>query len=120
MDQEEEEEPLLISCPQEQEGSESWSLIRLTWLESKKIWQIAGPSIFSRLAMVSVTVTVQSFAGHLSDLDLAAISVASTVIISITFGFLVTWSPLLCVSLFLGSMSASSRICNSWLKLIDF
>ncbi|KAF3446980.1 hypothetical protein FNV43_RR12160 [Rhamnella rubrinervis] len=68
---------------------------RLLHFESKKIWQIAGPSIFSRLAMFSVTVVVQAFAGHLSDLDLAAISVATTVIISISFGFLLGMASVL-------------------------
>ncbi|KAJ8747420.1 hypothetical protein K2173_014428 [Erythroxylum novogranatense] len=59
-----------------------------TWLESFKIWQIAGPSIFTRLAMFSMTIVTQAFAGHLGDLNLAAISIATTVIISISFGFL--------------------------------
>ncbi|CAK9149026.1 unnamed protein product [Ilex paraguariensis] len=77
-------QPLLVSIPDEEDES----LIRRTLLESKKIWQIAGPSIFSRLAMFSLTVITQSFAGHLSDRDLAAISIVTTVIISISFGFL--------------------------------
>lgn len=97
---EEEAEPLL-SGPQQNEQEEeeeeeerrregnAGDLVRKTWLESKKTWAIAGPSIFSRLAMFSLTVITQSFAGHLSDLDLAAISIASTVIIAFTFGFLV-------------------------------
>jgi len=67
----------------------SSSTIKEIWLESKKLWQIAGPSIFSRLAMFSMTVITQSFAGHLGDLNLASISIATTLIISISFGFLV-------------------------------
>ena len=55
------------------------------------MWKIAAPSIFSRLAMFSMTLLTQAFAGHLGDLDLAAISIATTVIISISFGFLVTY-----------------------------
>jgi MATE family multidrug resistance protein len=65
------------------------SLIQQTCLESKKLWHIAAPSIFSRLTMFSITVVTQSFAGHLNDLDLAAISIACTLLIAITFGFLV-------------------------------
>nr|POF04729.1 branched-chain-amino-acid aminotransferase 2, chloroplastic [Quercus suber] len=38
-----------------------------------------------------MTVITQSFSGHLSELDLAAISIASTVIIAITFGFLAVY-----------------------------
>lgn len=84
---EEEDDPHTLLVPHHQEDS---NLIERTWLESKKLWQVAAPSIFSRLAMFSVTVVTQSFAGHLSDLDLAAISIATTVIIAVTFGFMVT------------------------------
>ncbi|XP_040997454.1 protein DETOXIFICATION 27-like [Juglans microcarpa x Juglans regia] len=107
----EDEEPLLVSGPQQNEQEEeeeqerrregnAGDLVRQTWLESKKMWAIAGPSIFSRLAMFSMTVITQSFAGHLSDLDLAAISIASTVIIAFTFGFL------------LGMASALETLCG--------
>ncbi|KAF5740183.1 putative multidrug resistance pump [Tripterygium wilfordii] len=92
----EEENPLL----RQPEESNGLILIRETWLESKKIWKIAGPSIFSRLAMFSMTVIIQSFAGHLGDLNLAAISIACTVIISISFGFL------------LGMASALETLCG--------
>ncbi|KAK9270990.1 hypothetical protein L1049_026578 [Liquidambar formosana] len=92
----EEDDPLLVSGPGEEEddehqeiGSNGRSLIRRTWLESKRMWVIAGPSIFSRVAMYSITVITQAFAGHLGDLELAAISIATTVIIAISFGLLV-------------------------------
>ncbi|KAJ0828988.1 hypothetical protein HanLR1_Chr00c0055g0700371 [Helianthus annuus] len=74
---------------QEQQQQQQVSIIKRTWVESNKIWKIAGPSIFSRLSLYSLAVITQSFAGHLSDTDLAAISTATTVITSITFGFLV-------------------------------
>ncbi|KAK9219524.1 hypothetical protein WN943_008170 [Citrus x changshan-huyou] len=81
----EEENPLLLSSicenetpPHLQEISNDDSLVSKTWKESKKLWQIAGPSIFSRLAMFSMTVVTQAFAGHLGDLNLAAISIATT------------------------------------------
>ncbi|WJX41189.1 hypothetical protein P8452_28580 [Trifolium repens] len=76
------------------------SLIQQTCLESKKLWHIAAPSIFSRLTMFSITVVTQSFAGHLNDLDLAAISIACTLLIAITFGFL------------LGMASALETLCG--------
>ncbi|GAV83241.1 MatE domain-containing protein [Cephalotus follicularis] len=106
----EEEQPLLHSSLQdheqhgqhqeEQESIVDDNLISKAWAESKKLWQIAGPSIFSRLAMYSMTVITQAFAGHLGDLNLAAISIATTVIISITFGFL------------LGMASALETLCG--------
>lgn len=103
----EEENPLLLSSiyenetpPHLQEISNDDSLVSKTWKESKKLWQIAGPSIFSRPAMFSMTVVTQAFAGHLGDLNLAAISIATTVIISISFGFL------------LGMASALETLCG--------
>ncbi|XP_043712984.1 protein DETOXIFICATION 27-like [Telopea speciosissima] len=88
----EEEIPLLA------EGSDS--VIQRIWVESKRIWQIAGPAIFSRVALYAMTLISQAFAGHLGNLDLAAISIASTVIISISFGFL------------LGMASALETLCG--------
>nr|POE57563.1 protein detoxification 27 [Quercus suber] len=101
-EEEEQQKPLLTSTSEQSQEEElnASSLLRQTWLESKKLWAIAGPSIFSRLAMFSMTVITQSFSGHLSDLDLAAISIASTVIIAITFGFL------------LGMASALETLCG--------
>jgi MATE family multidrug resistance protein len=105
----EEEDPLLVSGAEQQqqeqdrhEEENAGSVVRQTLLESKKMWVIAGPSILSRLAMFSMTVITQAFAGHLSDLDLAAISISSTVIIAITFGFLVRYHfpPILLFLLF--------------------
>ncbi|KAI9200661.1 hypothetical protein LWI28_011298 [Acer negundo] len=92
----EEENTLLLSTPkqredhqeEEEEEEEVDNLLCKIWKESKKLWEIAGPSIFSRLAMFLMTVVTQAFAGHLSDLDLAAISIVTTVIISISFGLL--------------------------------
>lgn len=84
-----EENPLLQSTLPQNTEEQHHLLLGQTCLESKKIWQIAGPSIFSRLALFSMTVITQHFAGHLGELDLAAISIACTFFISISFGFLV-------------------------------
>lgn len=56
------------------------------WEESKKLWSIAGPAIFSRIAMYGMNVITLAFAGHLGDLELAAISIASTVVVGLNFG----------------------------------
>ncbi|KAF5807784.1 putative multi antimicrobial extrusion protein [Helianthus annuus] len=95
-------QPLLppTSDHHQEQQQEEVSIIKLTWVESNKIWKIAGPSIFSRLSLYSLAVITQSFAGHLSDTDLAAISIATTVITSITFGFL------------LGMASALETLCG--------
>lgn len=82
---EEQHHPLLLL----NNGGNNIGIFGETWEELKKIWKIAGPSIFCRLAMFSLTIITQSFAGHLSDLDLAAFSIATTLLISLSFGFLI-------------------------------
>ncbi|XP_042011403.1 protein DETOXIFICATION 27-like isoform X1 [Salvia splendens] len=80
-------QPLLLPIPP---GS-----VKEAWGELKKLWQIAAPSIFCRLAMFSLTIITQSLAGHLGQNQLAAISIVTTVIISITFGFLLGMASVL-------------------------
>ncbi|KAK7834044.1 protein detoxification 28, partial [Quercus suber] len=87
-------------------------LARRLWIESKKLWHIVGPSIFSRMASYSMFVITQASAGHLGNLELAGISIATNVIIGFDFGLLRSWIVLfvccvlllplyLCASLFL-------------------
>ncbi|KAF4348930.1 hypothetical protein F8388_004648 [Cannabis sativa] len=69
-------------------------------IESKKLWHIVGPAIFSRIASYSMLVITQAFAGHLGDLELAAISIANNVIVGFDFGLL------------LGMASALETLCG--------
>ncbi|KAL7154791.1 hypothetical protein ABFS83_03G026600 [Erythranthe nasuta] len=73
----------------------SYNSVKEALVECKKLWQIAAPSIFGRLTMFSLTVVTQSFAGHLGQHQLAAISISTTVLISITFGFLLGMASVL-------------------------
>ncbi|KAF8034938.1 hypothetical protein BT93_C1076 [Corymbia citriodora subsp. variegata] len=106
--QREEQNPLLESPSHDEDERQEEKeddpvqegLIRRILSESKELWRVAGPSIFSRVALYSITVVTQAFAGHLGDIDLAAISIATTVIISISFGFL------------LGMASALETLCG--------
>ncbi|KAL8132719.1 hypothetical protein AgCh_008264 [Apium graveolens] len=70
------------------------------WIESKKLWRVAGPAIFSRVASFSMFVITQAFAGHLGDLELAAISIVTHVILAFDFG------------LMLGMASALETLCG--------
>ncbi|XP_009373462.2 protein DETOXIFICATION 27 [Pyrus x bretschneideri] len=70
------------------------------WIETKKLWQIVGPAIFSRLASYTMNVITQAFAGHLGEVELAAISIANTVIVGFIFGLL------------LGMASALETLCG--------
>ncbi|CAN1188677.1 Protein DETOXIFICATION 27 [Linum perenne] len=75
-------------------------LVSRTWIETKKLWQIVGPAIFSRLASFAMNIITQAFAGHLGDVELAAISIANTVIVGFNFGLL------------LGMASALETLCG--------
>ena len=82
-----------------EEANEDQSLARRTWIESKKLWRIVGPAIFSRIASYSMFVISQAFAGHLGDLELAGLSIASSVICGFDFGLLVLFSVTILSSL---------------------
>ena len=62
------------------------------WTESRKLWQITAPSIFSRVAAATMNIVTQAFAGHLGEVELASISIANTVIVGFNFGLLVSTS----------------------------
>ncbi|CAN0878441.1 Protein DETOXIFICATION 27 [Linum grandiflorum] len=75
-------------------------LAKKVWTETKKLWNIVGPAIFSRVASYSMLVITQAFAGHLGDLELAGISIANNVIVGFDFGLL------------LGMASALETLCG--------
>ncbi|XP_042459372.1 protein DETOXIFICATION 27-like [Zingiber officinale] len=84
----------------DKEDQEIAGLAKRSWIESKKLWQIVGPAIFGRVALYSMNVITQAFAGHLGDLELASITIASTVIVGFSFG------------LMLGMASAMETMCG--------
>ena len=59
------------------------------FVESKKLWRLAGPAIFSSLCPYSLGAVTQVFAGHLSALDLAAFAIENSVIGGFSSGILV-------------------------------
>ncbi|CAN1288533.1 Protein DETOXIFICATION 27 [Linum perenne] len=89
------EHPLLLKS----DGEEN-QLAKKTWVETKKLWNIVGPAIFSRVTTYSMLVITQAFAGHLGDLELAGISIANNVIVGLDFGLL------------LGMASALETLCG--------
>jgi MATE family multidrug resistance protein len=73
-----------------EEGEPSGAALgRRVWEESKKLWVIVAPAIFSRVVTFSMNVITQAFAGHIGDLELAAISIANTVVVGFNFGLMV-------------------------------
>ncbi|XP_031282652.1 protein DETOXIFICATION 27-like [Pistacia vera] len=90
-------QPLLAGVDDD-EGNEK--LASKVWIESKKLWHIVGPSIFSRLSAYSMNLITQAFAGHLGNIELAAVSISVTVITGFNYGFL------------LGMASALETLCG--------
>ena len=71
------------------DGEENGPLAARLWTESKKLWHIAGPGIFNRVANYSMLVITQACVGHLGDLELAATSIAINVILGLDLGIMV-------------------------------
>ncbi|KAK4803477.1 hypothetical protein SAY86_003294 [Trapa natans] len=69
-------------------GAEEQPLSRRLWVETKELWQILGPAIFSRMAAYCMNIISQAFAGHIGTVELAAFSIANTVIVGFNFGLL--------------------------------
>ncbi|KAI3859897.1 hypothetical protein MKX03_016532 [Papaver bracteatum] len=81
-------------------GQNENDLARRVWVESKKLWHIAGPGIFSRISGFSITIITVAFAGNLGNLELASISIAINVFMGFNFG------------LMLGMASALETLCG--------
>ncbi|KAL5552818.1 hypothetical protein UlMin_040219 [Ulmus minor] len=56
--------------------------------ESKKLWYLAAPAIFTTLCQYSLGAVTQVFAGHVDTLALAAVSVENSVIAGFSFGIM--------------------------------
>jgi multidrug resistance protein, MATE family len=85
--------PLLEAAakqPQVDDDDSSLSLGRRAWEENKKLWVVAGPSIFTRFSSFGVTVISQAFIGHIGPTELAAYALVSTVLMRFSNGILVS------------------------------
>ncbi|XAR64099.1 hypothetical protein NMG60_11024308 [Bertholletia excelsa] len=79
--------PLLLNG-NNNEGGEGKvvSAVRDFSSESKKLWHLAGPAIITALCQYSLGALTQTFAGLVSEIDLAAVSVENSVIAGLAFG----------------------------------
>lgn len=59
--------------------------------ESGRLWQLAGPAIFTAISQYSLGALTQTFCGRLGELDLAAVSVENSVISGLAFGVMVRY-----------------------------
>lgn len=63
---------------------------RVFCIESAKLWRIGGPIAFQILCQYSTTSVTTVFVGHLGDIELAAFSIALSVVCTFAFGFMVS------------------------------
>jgi MATE family multidrug resistance protein len=76
---------------EDDDSSSCLSLGRRAWEENKKLWVVAGPSIFTRFSSFGVTVISQAFIGHIGATELAAYALVSTVLMRFSNGILVIY-----------------------------
>lgn len=69
-------------------GDGDEKLSRKIWVESKKLWVVTGPAIFSLIAFYSTFLVGQISAGRLGELELAAMGLSCNVIIGLDFGLM--------------------------------
>lgn len=65
------------------------SLKEKIWSESKKMWVVAGPAIFTRVSTFGINAIGQAFIGHIGSTELAGYSLVMTVIVRFANGVLV-------------------------------
>ncbi|KAK1556002.1 hypothetical protein Q3G72_034460 [Acer saccharum] len=71
------------------------SVVKEFGYESKRLWKIAGPAIFTAICHYSLGALTQTFAGHVGELELAAVSVENSVIAGLAYGIMRSWVILL-------------------------
>lgn len=68
------------------------SLKEKIWSETKKMWVVAGPAIFTRFSTFGINVISQAFIGHIGPTELAAYSLVYTVLLRFSNGILVCFA----------------------------
>nr|GMC89523.1 protein DETOXIFICATION 34 [Ipomoea batatas] len=63
-------------------------LRNLFWVESIKVWGIAGPIAFNILCNYGINSFTNIIVGHLGDVELSAVAISLSVIANFSFGFL--------------------------------
>uniref|UniRef100_A0A5B7BB14 Protein DETOXIFICATION n=1 Tax=Davidia involucrata TaxID=16924 RepID=A0A5B7BB14_DAVIN len=84
----------------EEEGAAEEKLKDRLWNETRKMWVVAGPAIFTRFSTFGITVISQAFIGHIGATELAAFALVITVILRFANGIL------------LGMASALETLCG--------
>ncbi|KAF2305882.1 hypothetical protein GH714_008574 [Hevea brasiliensis] len=61
-------------------------MVKKSWVESKKMWEIAAPAMLTAVAQFSIGFVSSAFVGHLGEVELAAVSIVQNVIEGFVYG----------------------------------
>ncbi|KAF2288116.1 hypothetical protein GH714_033565 [Hevea brasiliensis] len=89
-----------IEKPPGKEEKTSCDLKCRVWIESKKLWRIAFPSILAKITQFGILVVTQAFIGHIGELELAAYSIMQIIAMPFVQGTLA------------GTSSATETLCG--------
>ncbi|GMH17262.1 hypothetical protein Nepgr_019103 [Nepenthes gracilis] len=85
--------PSLVLVPEDEDGD--YPAVRtfddaksIFWLESSRLWAIAGPIAFNILCNYGINSFTNIFVGHIGDVELSAVAISLSVIANFSFGFL--------------------------------
>lgn len=121
MEEEEEEDPLMGALETELHHAPSTVLVSgdyapvhniedikvLFWVESPKLWGIAGPIAFNILCNYGVNSFTNIFVGHIGNVELSAVALSLSVIANFSFGFLVSTFHLFIVCICIANCSTN-------------
>ena len=85
---------------EEEEEEAEQPLKEKVWRETKKLWIVAGPAIFTRVSTFGIYIISLPFIGHIGSTDLAAFALVITVLLRFATGFLVISYPYIYFYLF--------------------
>lgn len=84
----------------EDRATEELPLTERIWKESKKMWVVAAPAIFTRFSTFGINVISQAFVGHIGSIELAGYALVMTVLVRFANGVLVCFSPFLALMVY--------------------
>ncbi|XP_025703822.2 protein DETOXIFICATION 21 [Arachis hypogaea] len=73
----------------DEEEEEELTLMKKTWKESKAMWVVAFPAIFTRFSTFGINIISQAFIGHVGSKELAAFALVFTIVVRFANGILV-------------------------------
>lgn len=79
----------IVKASSYEEEEKELSLGKRVWKESKLMWIVAGPAIFTRCSTFGIQIISQAFVGHIGSRELAAYSLVFTVLVRFVNGLMV-------------------------------